>query len=119
VQNVAPTDIALSNSTIAFMGLETVGLANKHIDSVWIEPTQYMHNLLQAITHLHHRDMDVSIYNLPLCLIPEPFWRFAEDSISDWKKTYLPVCATCSKKSQCPGLFSTSHVHSTRLSPIP
>lgn len=104
---------------IAFMGMETVGLANENIDSVWIEPIQYMDMLKRAIVHLHQRDMDASIYNLPLCLIPKSLWRFAEDSISDWKKTFLPVCETCSKKPQCPGFFSTSQVQSIGISPIP
>lgn len=103
---------------IAFMGMETTGIAHKNIDAVWVEPVQYMDSLKQAIIHLYQRDMEVSIYNLPLCLIPQSLWKFADDSISDWKKTFLQICAICSKKPQCPGLFSTSQVLSTGIAPI-
>ncbi len=104
---------------IAFMGMETVGVAMNNIQTVWIEPTEYMPLLKDAVIHLHRRDMEVSLYNLPLCLIPESLWRFANDSISDWKKTFLPVCDKCSMKSRCPGVFATSQVQSRGIAAIP
>lgn len=103
---------------VAFMGMETIGLAEKNIEAVWIEPSEYMENLAKAVAHLNQRNMDVSIYNLPLCLVPKNLWKFVNDSISQWKKTFLPVCAPCSQKEQCPGLFSTSRVHSIGIDPI-
>jgi len=103
---------------IAFMGMETIGVAMSNFQRVWIEPTEYMPMLREAVIHLHRRDMEVSLYNLPLCLIPESLWRFADDSISDWKKTLLPVCDSCSVKSRCPGVFATSQVQSTGIKPI-
>lgn len=104
---------------IAFMGMETIGVAMDNIQMVWIEPTEYMPMLNDAVLHLHRRDMEVSLYNLPLCLVPESMWRFADDSISDWKKTFLAVCDVCSVKSRCPGVFATSQVQSRGIAPIP
>jgi His-Xaa-Ser system radical SAM maturase HxsC len=103
---------------IAFMGLEVIGMAEKNCNSIWIEPKEYSLYLEQAIWHLHQRDLEVSIYNLQYCLLPKSLWRFARDSISDWKKTYLEVCTKCSMIVECPGVFSTSVRQSKSLSPL-
>jgi His-Xaa-Ser system radical SAM maturase HxsC len=103
---------------IAFMGLESTGLASQHIDKVWIDPLDYAIQLSQAVQHLHHRDMNTSIYNLPFCLLPQNLWQFARDSISDWKKAYLPLCHTCMMKERCSGVFGTSVRISRNISPL-
>ena len=103
---------------IAFMGLEVIGMAENNYNSLWIEPKIYSSFLEKAINHLHQRDLNVSIYNLPYCLLPRNLWRFARDSISDWKKTYLKSCMTCSVKGNCPGIFSTSALQSRDINSI-
>lgn len=103
---------------IALMGMETTGVALKHLDKVWIDPVEYMSELREAVQHLHQRNLRVSLYNLPLCLLPEELWRFAHDSISDWKKTYLTQCAGCRVQSRCPGVFATSGKHSDHITPV-
>jgi len=50
--------------------------------------------------------MRVSIYNTPLCVIPESIRSFSANSISDWKNDYLDECSNCSAKQQCGGFFS-------------
>ena len=52
--------------------------------------------------------MNVSIYNIPLCLLEKKSRIFARDSISSWKKMNLPICDNCSIKKQCSGFFETS-----------
>jgi His-Xaa-Ser system radical SAM maturase HxsC len=103
---------------IAFMGLEVIGIAEDNYETIWVEPKVYSTFLEKAIWHLHQRYLDVSIYNLPYCLLPQSLWGFARDSISDWKKTYLEHCKTCSLKAQCPGVFSTSAHLSKDINPI-
>lgn len=103
---------------IALMGMETTGLAHSNIEDIWIDPGDYADQLKDAVHHLHQRDLNVSIYNLPLCLLPRELWDFAKDSISDWKKTFLPQCDSCSVRKECPGVFATSKKHSTGISPI-
>lgn len=62
--------------------------------------------------------MNVSIYNLPLCLLEEPIRRFARDSISAWKKNYLEQCDQCTVKEKCGGVFDTSAVQSRNIGQV-
>ena len=93
---------------IAFMGMEYVGYAVKHNRNIWIEPKEYVTQLTSAVSYLAEWNYDVCIYNIPLCLLPKPFHKFAVKSISDWKNKYLGICEQCSLKADCCGLFSTS-----------
>ncbi len=93
---------------VAFMAMETSGVACANIDEVWIEPADYREELEKAVLSLHQRVMKVSIYNLPHCLLSERVRSFARDSISDWKKTFAPECGSCRKKDSCGGFFATS-----------
>ena len=103
---------------IAFMGMEYVGYAVKHSKNIWIEPRNYISELCNAVKYLTEWDYDVSIYNIPLCLLPEQFRKFAVKSISDWKNKYLDICSACSSKADCCGLFSTSIKPYDGLKPI-
>ena len=95
-------------SWVAFMGMEDTGLATKNAQRIWIEPVEYISKLCNAVGLLAEYDIPVSIYNIPLCLLPLGFHKFASQSISDWKTKYLDICNDCSVKEQCCGLFSTS-----------
>jgi len=92
----------------SFMAMEYIGLAVENTKQVWIEPIEYMPNLERAIINLNSWGIDVSIFNLPLCLLPETLHPFARKSISDWKTCYMDICKSCVKKDDCCGLFSTS-----------
>lgn len=94
-----------------FMGMEITGLARDNYDTVWIDPYEYREELLRAIRVLSRADLNVSIYNLPLCLIDPKLWNFARQSISEWKNDYLPACENCSVKAKCCGIFTTSELH--------
>lgn len=96
-------------STVAFMAMEDIGYTIKNRDLVWIEPQDYILQLQQAVIYLSQLEFDVSLFNLPLCLLPEVLRPFAKQSISDWKNKYLPICDPCSLKSTCCGFFTTSH----------
>ena len=93
---------------IAFMGMEYVGYAVNHNRNIWIEPKEYITQLTSAVRYLAEWNYDVCIYNIPLCLLPKQFHKFAVKSISDWKNKYLDICEQCSLKADCCGLFSTS-----------
>lgn len=95
-------------ATVAFMAMEDIGYTIKNRDLIWIEPIDYMPQLQQAVIYLSQLEFDVSLFNLPLCLLPENLRPFAKQSISDWKNKYLPICDTCTAKSECSGFFSTS-----------
>lgn len=91
---------------VAFMGLEYIGYTPKNIDKLWIDPYDYRDELSDAVEYLASQGMHVSIYNTPLCVLPERVWKYARKSISDWKNEYLPECKNCTKFSSCGGLFT-------------
>jgi His-Xaa-Ser system radical SAM maturase HxsC len=94
-----------------FMGMEITGLACDNYEDVWIDPYEYRGELSRAVKALSRADMNVSIYNIPLCLIEPISWNFAKKSISGWKNDYLPICEECSIKVKCSGIFTTSGLH--------
>ncbi|MCQ4163847.1 His-Xaa-Ser system radical SAM maturase HxsC [Tahibacter harae] len=90
---------------VAFMGLEPIGFALANRDPLWIDPDDMKGPLTQAVHHLANRGMTVSLYNLPLCVLPSELRPFARRSISDWKQRYLDACAGCAARSACAGFF--------------
>ena len=92
---------------VAFMGLEPMGFARANYDKIWVDPIDCMDRLKDAVYFLSNRGMAVSLYNFPLCTVPEELWRFARKSISDWKNIYLPCCHQCDVQQRCGGFFRT------------
>ena len=90
---------------VAFMGMENMGYVKKNWEELWIDPVEYMDSLGEAVKYLYLRRMNVSIYNLQLCLLPQSLWSFARKSISDFKNEYLEVCSRCTAQKHCCGLF--------------
>ena len=93
---------------VAFMGMEIEGYAKDNYEDIWIDPADYASELSSAVWDLHRSGMNVSIYNIPLCLLPEESWRFSRKSISGWKNDYLKICESCAVKNDCCGIFTTS-----------
>lgn len=102
---------------VAFMGLENMGYVKKNWKELWIDPVEYMDTLSQAVRYLYLRRMNVSIYNLQLCLLPQSLWSFSRKSISDFKNEYLDMCSPCTARNHCCGLFlsqvnrHSEHIH--------
>jgi len=104
---------------IALMGLETIGFTRPNIDTLWIDPVAYQAELRRAVEILSMAGLHVSIYNLQLCVLDRSLWPFAARSISDWKNIYFPVCADCTVREDCGGMFaSASWRHSAHIHPI-
>ena len=93
---------------VAFMGIELCGNALRNIDYVWIDPDIYNKLLIESVSLLKMNGMDVSIYNIPLCLLPESLWKYSVNSISDWKREYYTFCDQCSARLLCGGVFESS-----------
>jgi His-Xaa-Ser system radical SAM maturase HxsC len=91
---------------VAFMGLEVEGQAKSNIKKIWASPVEYAPYLKEAVINLSRRNMDVSIYNEQLCLMPKEIWSFMRKSISEWKNTYLDICSHCQAKDECAGFFA-------------
>lgn len=90
---------------VAFMGLEPIGFALANRDALWVDPEDMAESLKQAVHHLANRGMTVSLYNLPLCVLPAELRPFARRSISDWKQRYVDACGGCAARGACAGFF--------------
>jgi His-Xaa-Ser system radical SAM maturase HxsC len=93
---------------VAFMGLEPMGWARKHQADVQIDIAEHAQSLGAAVHYLADRGMATSIYNVPLCLLPQDLWTFSRQSISDWKNRYLPTCERCVVRARCAGFFDSA-----------
>jgi len=89
----------------ALMQLEPIGYGRMnwnvlfHDSSVEFEPIARAMNIALAL------DIDVALYNFPLCTVPEEYRHYAPRTISDWKQKYLETCRQCSLKPSCGGFF--------------
>jgi len=108
---------------VAFMQMETTGLAEQNIEELRIDPYDYNKELETVVLNLAMRNMKVSIYNSQLCILPESIREYAKQSISDWKNIYLSECEDCEMKKECAGFFASAenkhskHIKSIKQSP--
>lgn len=107
---------------VALMGMEPVGLAIDHLESLWFDPMGNKEKLRNATLSLSRRGINVSVYNLPHCVVDPEIHSYCRRSISPWKQTYTEDCAGCIDKTKCSGIFMSqlALVRSARysLSPI-
>lgn len=104
---------------VAFIQMETTGCAFDNIEELWIDPHDYNEQLKEAVLLLDSRGIKSLIYNAQLCVLPEEIRRFAVNSISDWKDTYLSLCDECKLKGKCGGLFASNQImHSKYIIPF-
>ena len=101
-------------SQVAFMQMETVGLADKNFESLWIDPYDYREEQREAVLLLRDRGIPSYIYNSQLCIIPEDIREYAIQSISDWKDIYLEECKDCTLQGQCAGFFESNRLHHSK-----
>lgn len=101
---------------VAFLQMETIGLAKENIERLWIDPYDYNMELREAVLLLADRGMKPYIYNAQLCVLPEDIRCYAQQSISDWKDIYIPECDGCALRGQCAGFFESSRdIHSSHI----
>lgn len=95
--------------TVKFIGLEMLGNARRNLNDVWIDYKESFSKMKSAIDLLVKNEIDVGIYNYPLCCVDQPYWSLCEKSITDYKVRYLPQCNQCIKKDACGGMFSGTY----------
>ena len=103
---------------VAFMGLEYTGYTLHNSELLWIEPSEYLKQLEDAVFYLDEMGINVSIYNHQLCLLKPTLWKFARNSISDWKQEFLDECSKCKLLAECGGVFATSKKHSHEIKAV-
>ena len=99
---------------VALMGLENTGFAIANDALLWIDPVDYERELAESVITLAAAGVRVSIYNLPLCVVPASVRSFAARSISDWKNGYAAECDRCDEKTNCGGLFTSGRPKRSR-----
>ncbi|MBP2196807.1 His-Xaa-Ser system radical SAM maturase HxsC [Pantoea cypripedii] len=93
---------------ISLMGLESIGWARKNWSSIFIEHDSYSDKILSVVDTALRSGIPLTIFNYPLCHLPERARGFSTQSISDWKNYYPKECDQCTQKSSCAGYFSSS-----------
>lgn len=90
---------------VAFMGLEHIGYAPRNMPQLWIDPVDYQNELEESVLILARFGIEAQIYNHQLCILRPSLWKFAKQSISDWKNAYPEVCNDCAVRGDCGGFF--------------
>jgi His-Xaa-Ser system radical SAM maturase HxsC len=104
---------------VALMGLENTGFAIANDDELWMDPLDYAQQLQRGVETLSKAGMNVSVYNLPRCVLPRPVWPHAIQSISDWKNGFIDNCSDCVERPNCSGFFTTGRPRYSRgIAPI-
>jgi His-Xaa-Ser system radical SAM maturase HxsC len=99
---------------VALMGLENTGFALANEGLLWIDPVDYKDALAAGVEALSEARVNVSVYNLPRCVLHRSVWPHAVQSISDWKNGYVEECKLCTEKSRCSGLFTSGRPRQSR-----
>lgn len=93
---------------VVFMGLEMMGFTKANLSTLWIDPVDYQRQLSEAVNLLDASRIKTSIYNHQLCVLDRSLWKYAKQSISDWKNEYMPECTPCAVRDTCGGFFSSA-----------
>lgn len=99
---------------VALMGLENTGFALANDKALWIDPVDYRDELETGVQLLASSGVQVSVYNLPRCVIARSVWPFAVQSISDWKNGYVDECVNCVERPRCSGFFTSGRPRYSR-----
>jgi His-Xaa-Ser system radical SAM maturase HxsC len=99
---------------VALMGVENTGFAIANDELLWIDPVDYREQLTEAVHTLAAAKVNISVYNLPRCVLAPSIWPYAMQSISDWKNAYVAECERCVEKPRCSGFFTTGRTKYSR-----
>jgi len=70
----------------AIMNLEPIGYARSFKEDLFFDHSQFFVPIANAIEIATLYGISVSLYNFPLCTVPQEYRAYCTDSISDWKK---------------------------------
>ncbi|GLO63464.1 His-Xaa-Ser system radical SAM maturase HxsC [Vibrio sp. MACH09] len=105
--------------SIALMGVEPTGYTRLNHQVVWCDIDSYSEQLKDAVNHMRACSVNVLLYNLPLCKLPEELHDIAVQSISDWKNVFVDDCFPCSKKDKCSGFFQSINAKFVKNTVVP
>ncbi|PHR60222.1 MAG: His-Xaa-Ser system radical SAM maturase HxsC [Robiginitomaculum sp.] len=92
-------------SVWAIMQLERIGFAKNRWFEQFVDHSENSEPLMAAVSVAKSVGLDISLYNIPYCTVPQKLRGFLSQSISDWKRSFPADCEKCSVKSICTGFF--------------
>lgn len=92
----------------AIMQMERIGYGRMNWAAEFFDSSVQFAPIKAAIDAAVARGLPVSLYNFPLCTVPDDVKPRAAPSISDWKRKFLPACSACSQRDACCGFFEWS-----------
>ncbi len=104
---------------VVLMGLEPTGYTRVNHQIVWADIEEHTSKLKNAVFHMQSSFLNVQLYNLPLCKLPEELHSIAVQSISDWKNIYHEDCSDCRMKELCCGFFKSNNAKFVKERVIP
>lgn len=93
---------------VNFVGLEMCGNAAANRSQVWIDYPQAFLHMKEAVDILCENNINVGIYNFPLCSVAKEYRHLCRRSISGYKIVYYEECDLCSLREICGGIFRST-----------
>jgi His-Xaa-Ser system radical SAM maturase HxsC len=91
---------------VSIMASEMTGNAYMNKESVWMPYREAFEKIYPSVRYLIEHEIDVKLYNFPLCTVRREFWSLCEKSISPDKIRFAEVCKDCTYRDACGGVFS-------------
>lgn len=95
---------------ISIMAAEMTGNAFVNRNVVWIPYREAFKKISKAIMYLIENEIDIKLYNFPLCTVDNEYWSLCEKSISPNKVKYAEACVNCKYKEACGGVFAGTYL---------
>ncbi|WP_198008115.1 His-Xaa-Ser system radical SAM maturase HxsC [Rhodobacter ferrooxidans] len=90
----------------AIMQMENIGFGRRVWKEEFFDNSANFAPIARALDTADIRGIETTLYNFPLCSVPEPYRRRSLRSISDWKNVYMAQCGGCSARPLCSGFFA-------------
>lgn len=104
---------------VNLLAMEMNGCAARNRDFLWSDYGELVLKAERGLLMLILHNVNVGLYNFPLCSVPRSLWSLTKNSISPEKVRYPKECELCSVKKACGGLFaSTFHLGLFTPSPV-
>lgn len=91
---------------ISIIAMEMTGNAYINRESLWLPYSEVFQAIVSSVEYLVNHDIDVRLYNFPLCTVSPRFWPICKKSISPNKVRYASQCTECRFKEDCGGVFA-------------
>lgn len=89
----------------AIMAMEPIGYAKANKAELFFDHSLFPEPLTATLDYARNSNVQVALYNFPLCTIPKKYRSFCSQSISDWKRKYIEECSDCPETGLCTGFF--------------